>query len=256
METKVLEKPKGQKSNIDKGTKGVHKFNFKFKKRTYNEKFMEGIKSVPLRSCLLSHNAEKNNSRLFIKTEPKWFTHFNCDVVDLETGEVSEQEHISNCFKKANARKIKALKRFCDTYQPLFKQRKVSLLLHTFTRSNRAKITFRDMLKNIRYHYEKQMGLKVYGFLWALEISEGLHVHYHLCISVSRFKVSKMPKELKFESLWGQRTGVEFIRLNIKNYLAKYFAKDNYRAFEKRSYGMSRTLSVPSQSHFIQPSAN
>ena len=256
---KVLEKPIGANSIISTKVNGVHKFNFSFKKRTFNEKFVGGIVSVPLRSCLILHNAkiktkkralltqqqQQQKDRLWIKTQPKWFTHLNYLECDIESGELTEKEHVSDCFKQANARKIKALNKFCDMYQPQYTKRHVSLILHTFTRSTHAKISFRDMLQSVKYHYEKQMGLKVFGFIWAFEISKELHPHYHLCICVNRFHVNKIPKELKFEKNWGQRTGVEFVKYNIRNYLSKYFAKDNYRAFEKRSYGISRKLISP-----------
>jgi hypothetical protein len=56
------------------------------------------------------------------------------------------------------------------------------------------------------------------------------------------FRKSGIPEELKFEDLWGQRTEIDFVKKNIRHYMAKYFAKHNSRAIGRRSYGISRKL--------------
>jgi hypothetical protein len=50
---------------------------------------------------------------------------------------------------------------------------------------------------------------------------------------------AKLPKWMKADSIWGKRTQVEFVRKNIRHYMAKYFAKHNARIEGLRSYGMS-----------------
>jgi hypothetical protein len=42
---------------------------------------------------------------------------------------------------------------------------------------------------------------------------------------------------MKLESVWGARTQVEFVRKNIRHYMAKYFAKENARIIGVRSFG-------------------
>jgi len=55
-------------------------------------------------------------------------------------------------------------------------------------------------------------------------------------------KGSKMSDKLKLQDLWGQRTEIAFVRNNIRHYMAKYFAKHNFRVTGTRSYGRSRNF--------------
>jgi hypothetical protein len=231
------------------------KQDFQFKARDLNPEYSRGLRTVPLRSCLKRNNAVffSSNSQVLepvieVKTQPKWLTSLGYNEIDTDTGEVQEKTYISDDFKAGNRRKIKALDAFAGLYQPLFRSRKVTLLFHTFTQANQANMTFRSMLTdNVKRHYEKVMGLPVLGFIWTMEISERLHVHYHLCVAVPRFSIKggQIPDELKFEKLWGRRTGVEFVKKNIRHYLAKYFAKNNSRAIGMRSYGKSKRFTTP-----------
>ncbi|MEA2054282.1 MAG: hypothetical protein U9O96_04085, partial [Candidatus Thermoplasmatota archaeon] len=86
------------------------------------------------------------------------------------------------------------------------------------------------------------------GYLWVLEVKKndnmagGYHVHYHLIIATDRVGVQTIPEELKLESIWGQRTGVEFVKYSIRKYLSKYLTKENESMLQQRNYGISRVL--------------
>ncbi|GAH23310.1 unnamed protein product [marine sediment metagenome] len=80
------------------------------------------------------------------------------------------------------------------------------------------------------------------GYFWVLEISENDHVHYHLVVAIDRMNVTKIPDELKFEELWGQRTGVEFIKKSVRGYLSRYLSKSDARIIGMRGYGVSQKL--------------
>jgi hypothetical protein len=219
------------------------KENFRYLRTDYNPDYESGLKDIPLRSCLIRNNSENFNPEILrVKTKPKWITTLTHDNIDTETGEVTPSGYATDDFKRANHNKIKALDAFCDHFQPLYKKRKVSLMFHTFTQANQANLQFSDMLDNVRYHYEQQMNRPLRGYIWTLEVSEGMHMHYHLCVAINRVSFSSIPDALKFESLWGRRTGVEFVKKNVRHYMAKYFAKHNSRVIGYRSYGKSRTF--------------
>ena len=228
-----------------------------FKSRKLNPEFQAGVRTLPLRPCLKHHNAEcleitsKNgvfseNGQILreikVKTRPKWFTELGYYNIDNDSGELlSKGEYQTNEFKASNKRKILALDEFCSHYQPLYSVRQVSLLFHTFTQANEANLSFRRMLDNVKLHYS-EIGRPLRAHLWTGEVSTDvdLHWHYHLCVAIDRITVHKIPEELKFEDLWGRRTGVEFVKKNVRHYMAKYFAKHNSRVMGVRSFGKSR----------------
>lgn len=188
------------------------------------------------------YGKEQINQRLFfIKTQPSSLTELQVRELDTDTGEIDIllQPHITNEFKAANNRKKIVLNKFCDFYEPIYKQKKITMLFMTFTRLTHSKILFSDLIDDIKYHLIKQLDRPVRGYFWALEVSEKYHLHYHLCVAIDRLTVKKIPKELKFEKLWGQRTQVTFIKKSVRGYLSKYLAKDSYRVVGLRSYGKS-----------------
>jgi hypothetical protein len=130
------------------------------------------------------------------------------------------------------------LDNFCGHYQPLYSTKKVTLLFPTFTQANKANLAWKDMVENISLRF-KRIGCPIRGYVWTAEISENLHFHYHICVAIDRVKWKKIPKQLKFESLWGKRTEIDFVKKNVRHYMAKYFAKHNYRITNQRSYGRS-----------------
>lgn len=92
--------------------------------------------------------------------------------------------------------------------------------------------------------YFKRLGISVKGHIWTSEISDSLHWHFHICICTDRvdFRETGIPPLLKFDALWGQRTEIDFVKKNVRHYMAKYFAKCNSRIIGARSYGISRKL--------------
>lgn len=232
-----MREPSAGDANIAK----LEKVAWRFSKRLLNPSYEAGLKTLPLRSCLIHDNSEISIRE--IKTVPKWITTLNYSEVDTTSGEIVTDEvaYETNEIKSSNARKIVRLDRFCNYYQPLYAGREVSLLFHTFTRANCANLTFSRMLDDVKYAY-RSISRPVRGYIWTAEVSQQLHWHYHLCVAVDRLKVRKIPDELKFEELWGQRTGVEFVRKNVKHYMAKYFAKENARVIGQRAFGCSRSL--------------
>jgi hypothetical protein len=105
----------------------------------------------------------------------------------------------------------------------------------------------RTMVECAKSRYES-LGWPIRGFLWALELKAnenldgGYHIHYHLVVAVDRVRITEIPSALKFEDLWGQRTGVEFITKSIRSYLSKYLYKSDAKLLGKRSYSISRKL--------------
>lgn len=193
--------------------------------------------------CLKANNSENEQSKLMVKRQPKHFTCFRVRDVNEETGEIDPlgTTHTTNDLKQAKHRRIKAIKKFGEFYDPLYKAKEVTLLFLTFTRMNYAKLSFARMMDNVRYHIEKQLGICLRGFIWVLEASQRDHLHYHLCLAIDRLNASKMPKELKFEGIWGQRTQVTFVKKSVIGYMMKYLTKEEAVIMGCRSYGKSRT---------------
>ena len=217
----------------------------------------------PLRSCLLNNNAEfvrhyfvqkyrftKWQIRYLENFEPtvynicrtpKYLSTFAYFDYDQETGEEHLKYYETDDLKGANSRKIKAIDKFSNYYHPLYKSKEISLLFHTFTRVQQSSTTMRRVLDNIKNRYHS-LGYPIRGYLWILEVSENDHIHYHLTIAIDRIQVKKMPEELKFNGLWGQRTQVKFVKRSVRGYLKKYLSKDRSKVLKMRNYGTGRQI--------------
>jgi hypothetical protein len=222
---------------------------YKFKSRRKNPEWSVE-KLIVLRSCLLHNNASQKTlePERLISTIPKWQTTLERpDCLDTGTGEIIYSDYETDDFKASRFRKIKTVEKFCNYYEPLYRVRKVSLLFHTFTRTDFAKKDMRTMIECAKKRY-KVLNMPIRGYLWALELKEnekmesGYHIHYHLVVAVNRIRVKEIPEELKFQDLWGQRTGVEFITKSIRGYLSKYLYKSDAKIIGKRAYSISRKL--------------
>lgn len=214
--------------------------NYTFLKRIKNADYDAGVKLLPIRSCLIhDKSAVFRSPELAVKTRPKWLTDLFCDVVDPETGELIRQEiYRTDEIRSSNNSKIKRLDAFSAHFQPLYQSGRVSILFYTLTVANQAKMPISGVIDVIKKRMVRR-GLKVHGYIWTAEVSETLHFHYHVAVAIDRLNVAggSLPDWLKLDDAWGARTAVEFVRKNIKYYMAKYFAKDNARIIGVRSFG-------------------
>jgi hypothetical protein len=228
-------------------TKSTDVETYRFKSYRKNPEWSTD-KLIPLRSCLIHNKASKIEIESYISETPKWLTTLEKGNIDQETGEIVYfDDYETNDFKASKGRKIKTVNKFCDFYEPLYRARKVSLLFHTFTRMNYSKQDMRTMVECAKVHYES-LKRPIRGYLWALELKKndrmesGYHLHYHFVVAIDRVYFKEIPEKLKFEDLWGQRTGVEFIKKSIRAYLSKYLYKSDARILSRRSYAISRKL--------------
>jgi hypothetical protein len=199
-------------------------------------------------SCLITNNSDTfNNQYLVIETAPKWYHHYKMLGLDLQQGFSNIGSYKSDSFKASNNRKIKALDRFCSYYQPLYGSKKVTLFLFTLTAYwTHTETQVQDAVEALKLRFKRKK-VNVLGYIWTFEVSENLHPHYHLCLAVERMNLrgGRLPKFLFLDQVWNARTGVDFVKKNIRNYLSQYFAKSNYRALNKRSYGTSNRYNPP-----------
>lgn len=220
-----------EKSNITKSFWHLRTFK--------NPDYLMGLKEVGIRSCLLHNNV--NTTSWQIKTKPKWVTDLLQSELDKETGEILGQSvYTTDDLKSGNYRKIKALNNFCDVFQPMYKRRKCSIFFYTLTLANQSRTDVRGALNTLKTRL-KRKGVNLKGYVWVLEISDKLHVHYHALICTDRINIKgkSIPAFLKMNDVWGCRTQVAFAESHVRNYLAKYFTKNSARIIGKRSYGLS-----------------
>jgi hypothetical protein len=214
--------------------------NYQYLRRKPNPEYLNGLINCPLRTCLIHNNSDRNFWQ--IKTKAKWETDLLETSYNRENGEVLGQAvYTTDDLKSGNNRKIKAVDRFTDFFNPLYKFHKVSLLFFTLTIANQSRITIAQTIDILKKRC-KRNNVNLKGYLWIIEVSpEGLHVHYHLVLATDRvnLKGGIIPDYFKLDNVWGARTQVGFVKKNVKYYLSKYFKKNNYRILGKRSYGIS-----------------
>lgn len=220
----------------------VLKKGYTFLKRYRNEKYDQGIKALPLRTCLKHHNSDRF-STLKVKTQPKWNTDLLLSDIDTQTGEITNTSiYTTNEFKQSNSRKIRAIASFCNHFQPLYKQRKVSMLFYTLTIAEHG-APIADVMNAFKKRCIRN-GKPILGYVWISEVSEALHWHYHIAIAIDRINVKgqNLPEYLKLDNLWHVGTAVEFVRKNIKHYMSKYFAKNHYRMLAEDLKGAPKII--------------
>jgi hypothetical protein len=202
---------------------------------------------IPLRSCLIHNNSGKVIFGDLISPVPKRLTTLEVTKENPDTGEIHHFEHYTDDFKASWKRQSKAVKEFCDFYEPLYRKKEVSVLFHTFTRWDCSKKSMSRMLDAAKDRYEA-LKRPVRGWLWCFELKEnekmefGYHMHYHMVIAIDRLNVKKIPALLKFENLWGQRTGVAFVKKSVRAYLCKELNKSDAKLMNRRSYSRSRVF--------------
>ena len=224
-----------------------------------------GLTDESLRSCLISHNADKKSTKkqiqyvkqkrvmadedtniFFLQKEWKWGVSLSGSILDLETGELVEnQDYQITDLEQGVKRKRKAIRSFTEFYEPLYQSKKVSCMFFTLTQANQSNDNLRNTLHAIKKRFERH-NLPVLGYLWVSEVSKNGHWHYHLAIATKRVYWKTIPKWAKVDDLWGRRTQIEFIRKSIGAYLGKYIGKDNIgRIWAFRGYAKSRKFLAP-----------
>ena len=152
-------------------------------------------------------------SGYLIKTQPKWQT----QLVNQDTGELYYSSDLKSCV----GRKYKAVDKFVAIYSAPYQRKEVSLLFHTLTAVNLSNYAgIKPFIEAVKYRYE-QVNRPLLGYIWVLEVSKNFHVHYHLATAVNRLEVKRIPKPLKLDGLWGARTGVEFVKGEVGQYMQK-----------------------------------
>jgi hypothetical protein len=242
--THSLPKGKGKEKHIralSKRAKKTALFNkkgvtYEFVNSTKNPEYEKGLKPLPFESSLI-HN---KGHRIYVKTKPKYLTNLAEFKTDEEGLPILTREIETNDLKSANYRKIKAVDKWCNYWHPLYNQKKITLFFFTLTRLNYARISIRQLLKILKLNLSRN-NIQLLDYLWILEISEGLHCHYHLVVAIDRKTFKKIPEFLKLEKYWGQRTEIDFVKKNIRFYLSKYFGKNSWRIDSgMRAYGQMR----------------
>ncbi|MFN7823560.1 MAG: hypothetical protein ACK55Q_22845 [Dolichospermum sp.] len=204
---------------------------------TKNPDYESGLKPLSFESCLI-HN--KGNRIVSVRTTPKYLTRLAEFGTDSEGFPYIKQEIETNDLKAGNHRKIKAVDKWCLYWQPLYESKNVTLFFFTFTRANKARMTIGDLMRILKMNL-KRNNIELLDYLWIQEISDRLHFHYHLTIAIPRISFSRIPKYLKMDSYWGQRTQVNTVQKNIRHYLSKYFGKSSWRIDQGfRAYGVMR----------------
>lgn len=204
-----------------------------------------GLTDESLRSCLISDNSSidlvEDPNVYLLQTDFKWGISFSGEILDMETGELLEnQVYQTTDLEQGIKRKKKALRSFTDFYEPLYQEKKVSCFFFTLTQANQCNEKMSTTLNAIKKRFERH-NQPILGSIWVSEVSTRGHWHYHLAIATKRVFWRKVPKWAKVDDLWGRRTQITFIKKSIGAYLGKYIGKDNMgRIMFFRGYGKSR----------------
>lgn len=227
-------------SNSNESTKSKCIYTYRFL-TSYKNPSWSIEKLVPLRSCLIHNNSEKILFGDFISRVPKYNTILTVEKNDLCAGKIDNYEYCTDDFKAFFNRRRKAIDKFSDFYEPLYRKRKVTLLFHTLTRIDYARQDISALLDIVKYRY-RALKRPIRGYFWVMEISVNDHWHYHLVVAIDRVRWKEIPEELKFEELWGQRTDIGFVRKSVRNYLNKELGKCSAKIIGnpvRRMYGTS-----------------
>lgn len=209
-------------------------------------------KLIPIRPCLNIHNnSDKilqniNTGEEVFNSVPDYISECPKRYVNFEK---SCRDGVSNFqtddFKMSHNRRRKASDKFCNFYERLYLERKVSVLFFTLTRSDYVQKDISTMLDALKVRL-KALKTPLRGYFWVLELKRnkkmvnGYHIHYHLVVAIDRVNWRRIPKKLKLEELWGQRTGVGFVEKSVRSYLKKELVKSNAKILRRRMYGISQ----------------
>jgi len=172
-----------------------------------------------------------NNSKLLMMLKkPKNKT--------LLVGEESGLYEITD-LERAIKSRLRSFNRFFSKFHSLFKRREVSLLFITLTTPYELEQVLFDkgLADEIRAKYRKcwlsykkrfeREGVKILGYLKLVDVGwRGEKIHFHNVLAVPRMKVDKIYDWLKPDSgVWPWHSRVEFVRKDVRKYLADYLRK-------------------------------
>ena len=129
-----------------------------------NPDYEKGLKPIPFESCLI-HN--KGSRIRAVRTQPKYLTKLAEFKYSEDGFPVLINTLDTNDLKASNNRKIKAVDKWCKHWQPLYKQKKVSLFFITLTRLNYAKLSIGVLLRVLKTNL-KRNDIKLLDYLWIL----------------------------------------------------------------------------------------
>lgn len=176
---------------------------------------------------------------------PKYLKFIEKHSVDANTGEYIGSEVIETDSERGKrGKRINKLRKFDTIYLPLKRARKVSLLFITLTHASHSSISISAFFDALKKRAQRK-GVHVYGYVWVSEVSDRLHWHYHAIVAVSRLS-GKLPNWLHAETLWGERTRVQFVKGSAtSHYLSKYMGKASGVIQGVRSMGASIKFTTP-----------
>jgi len=168
-----------------------------------------------------------------VKTSKGW----RKTLVNTETGEIYE----TTDFEEKAKRLRKVVNKFCDIYEPLYKERKVSVWHITLTRTEGNAI--KKVIRHIKQH------IAILGYLWVKEYFRRSKLpHIHLCIATPRVRITKLPPwAFAINNIIKSRSEVRFVKKSIRNYLSNYLKKAEQKILlgTGRIFGISRKLLTP-----------
>ena len=155
-----------------------------------------GLTDESLRSCLICNNSDTKDTRqalqyvkqkrvmadndpniFLLQKEYKWGISFSGDILDLETGELLEdQDYQTTDLEQGVKRKRKAIRTFTEFYEPLYQEKKVSCMFFTLTQANQSNERLATTLDAIKKRFERH-NLPILGHLWVSEVSKNGHWH-------------------------------------------------------------------------------
>jgi len=155
------------------------------------------------------------------------------NFVDTTTGEVFKTTNADRKIKRRNRR----LYLFCKRYEPLYRERRISMFFITLTMSENKKIS--DVVKYLNRY------IPILDYAWVREFTESQLEHIHLLAVTFRLKWEgkKLPHYLTggLNKIWGARTEIRFVKKNPYGYLAGYLNKSKVMGYcHGRIWGCKR----------------
>jgi len=205
---------------------------------------------VEILSRLYGYSEEElvNNPKLFARLKkPKRLT--------LLAGVESGLKEVSD-LERSFWQRRRSFDRFFGKFEPLYRQRKISLVLITLTvpykleelledtgKAKELQRSYRSFWNGYRRRCLRRLG-DICGVLKLVDVGwQGEKVHFHLVVAVPRVEFGSIPDWLKPDKgLWPYLSRVEFVRKSLRGYLADYLRKPlfelprGWKGYEVRVY--------------------